>query len=255
MQSPRDFLNEEYRIRKERNPSYSLRSFAKWLQISPAQLSQMLAGKRSFTLKTLKKINDRLDLSPANSQKLIQTLLKQRNLISSSPVKNIGFLKEDEFRLISDWYHLAILSLTKIKGATADPRWIARHLGIGKDEANQALQRLERLGLLQLKPTFKQIGEPFEVVSDVPSSAIRKYHKQNLALAMEKIETVDVGLRQFQSISIPIHPSVLKALKKEIDEFLSRAAELCETSSATEVYHLNVQLFPVTSKSASTTKE
>jgi uncharacterized protein (TIGR02147 family) len=246
MQTPKDLLNEEYKQRKGRNPNYSLRSFAKWLQFSPAQVSQMMAGKRPITLNSQKKINDRLGLSPSQSQEMIKGLLMQKNLISAEPAKQNRLLKDDQFHLVSDWYHLAILSLTKVKGASADPRWIARRLGIKSEEAHHALQRLERLGILQIKPIFKQIGEPFEAVSDVPSAAIRKYHKQNLSLALEKIETVPLKLRQFQSISVPLHPSLVKNLKDEIDSFLNRASELCANCKATEVYHLNVQLFPVT---------
>ncbi len=255
MQTPIDFLNAEYRKRKERNPNYSLRSFAKWLNISPAQLSQMMAGKRNITLKTLKKINDRLDLSPTNSQELINTLLRQKKLISPLSEKKVTQIREDQFLLISDWYHLAILSLTKTKGAKADPRWVARRLGIKFEEAHQAMQRLERLELLQTKPFFKQIGDPFEIASEIPSAAIRKYHKQNLALSIEKIETVDVALRQFQSISVALNPSVIKKLKKEIDEFLNRASEICEGTQGLEVYNVNVQLFPVTQIATSVVKE
>jgi plasmid maintenance system antidote protein VapI len=255
MENPIDFLNSEYRKRKDRNPNFSLRSFAKWLDVSPAQLSQMMAGKRNITFRTLKKINDRLGLSPVNSQELIKILLRQKNLISKPAEKKVSQLREDHFLLISDWYHLAILSLTKIKGAKSDPRWVARRLGIKIDEAHQALQRLERLGILQIKPVFKQIGDPFEVVSEIPSAAIRKYHKQNLALSMEKIETIEVALRQFQSISVPMNPSILKILKKEIDEFLSRISDICENSQALEVYNLNVQLFPVTQPATNVAKE
>lgn len=246
MQTPQDFINSEYQKRKERNPNYSLRSFARWLSVSPAQLSQMMTGKRSITLKTMKKINDRLGLSPASSQDLVQTLLKQKNILQPDAVRKVKDLKEDEFRFVSEWYHLAILSLTKVKGAKSDPRWVSRRLGIKVEEANQALLRLERMGVLELKPGFRQIGEPFEVISDIPSAAIQKYHKQNLSLAMEKIESVEVGARQFQSITFPMSPVLVKTLKKEIDDFLSRAFDQSQSSIPTEVYNLNVQLFPVT---------
>lgn len=245
MQNPAEFLNEEYQKRKQRNPNYSLRSFAKWLSISPAQLSQMLSGKRSITLKTLKKINDRLALSPQDNRELMQSLLTEKKYIAHRPSRTTQQLKDDEFALIADWYHLAILSLAKTKGAKSDPRWVARRLGIKFEDAHQALLRMERLGILQLKPELKQIGDPLEVSSEVPSRAIRKYHLQNLSLAMEKIETIEVPLRQFQSLSLPMNPQCLKAMKKEIDQFLERMTDLAQSTKANEVYHLNIQLFPV----------
>lgn len=234
------FISDEFAKRKARNPNFSIRSFAKWLDVSPAQLSQLMTGKRPLTTKTLNKIVDRLGLSPFEQHELASTVLKGKD--SSSKRDR---LNEDKFRLIADWYHLAILSLTKVKDAKADPRWIARRLGISSEDANQALIRLERLQLLSLKP-FKQIGEPFEVSSDVPSVAIRRFHTQNLQLAMQKIEEVAVENRQFQTVSLSLDPSQVAKFKVFIDEFLDSATAKFENTKANEIYNLNIQLFPVT---------
>ena len=246
MQNPHELLTSEFNKRKQRNPNFSLRSFAKWLDISPAQLSQMMTGKRPFTIKSLKKISGRLGLSPSEEKSLFTSLLKHKKFITTLEQKKILNMQEDQFRLISDWYHLAILCLANLKGTPSDPRWIARRLGISGEQANQALLRLERLGILQIKPKLRQMSEPFEVISQTPSEAIRKYHKQNLNLAIEKIETVPNHLRQFQSISIPLDTKNLEPFKKLIDDFLDQAAELSEKCNGNEIYNLNVQLFPVT---------
>jgi len=246
MNQAHQFLNQEYQRRKERNPNFSLRSFAKWLDISPAQISQMLAGKRPVTLNTLKKITDRIGLSPNEKKSLMTSLLADKSFIETPPEKNARNLQEEQFRLIADWQHFAILSLTKVAGAKGDPRWVARRLGLSIEEAHKALLLMEKMGLIQTKPVFKQLGELLDVVSEVPSEAIRKYHRQNLALAAEKMETVPVELRQFQSITVATHPKLLPKLKVLIEEFLDNAMDVAESDSATEVYNLNVQLFPTT---------
>jgi uncharacterized protein (TIGR02147 family) len=246
MRSAHEFLNHEFQRRKEKNPNFSLRAFAKWLNISPAQLSQMLAGKRPVTLNSLKKIVVRVGLSPGETKTLMNSLLAEKSFIESPRQKLARNLKNDQFCLIADWYHFAILSLTRTAGAKADPRWVARRLGISIVQAHKALLLMERLGILQTKPEFKQVGELLDVVSEIPSEAIQKYHKQNLNLAAEKIEMVPLALRQFQSISIPTHPKHLAKLKVLIDEFLENASDIAESSASTEVYNLNVQLFPVT---------
>lgn len=236
------FITEEFAKRKARNPNFSIRAFAKWLDVSPAQLSQLMTGKRPLTPKTMNKIVNRLGLSPFEQRELAATVLKQEQ----PTIQKREALSEDRFRLIADWYHLAILSLTKVKGAKADPRWIARRLGISVEEANQAIVRLERLGIISTKPMFKQIAEPFEVTSEIPSQAIQRFHKQNLQLAIEKLDTVPVHARQFQTVSINLEPSQVLKFKKFIDEFLDSAASKFENSKSNEIYNLNVQLFPVT---------
>ncbi len=238
----------EFEKRKKRNNNFSLRSFARYLGFSPAQLSQMMSGKRPVTLNMAKKIIEKLDYSPQEKQHFLQVLLKDKSIETtpSGPLKRQ--LEEDQFRVISDWYHLAILSLTKLKEAKSDPQWIACKLGISILNAHQALLRLVRLGLLKLSPKLIQVGEPFEVVTKIPSEAIRKYHKQNLNLAIEKIEEVPMKLREFQSVSIVIHPTKIPQFKKLIDDFLDQAMAMAPAQSqpGSEVYHVNVQMFPVT---------
>lgn len=245
MTSPQQLLLDEFDKRRTRNPNFSLRAFAKWLGISPAQLSQMMTGKRPITFKSMNKISNRLGLSPLEKKNIFSSILKDQHFVEPTHEKKL-ILQEDQFRLISDWYHLAILSLTKVKDAQADPRWISRRLGISLEQAHQALLRLERMGIIETKPKFRQLTEPFEAVSQIPSDAIRKYHKQNLNLATEKIDTVPLQLRQFQSISLPVNGKKIEAFKDLIDDFLSQASDLADSQVATEIYHLNVQLFPVT---------
>ncbi|MFN7824951.1 MAG: TIGR02147 family protein [Pseudobdellovibrionaceae bacterium] len=243
MLEPQELLKSELQKRKARNPHFSMRSFAKWLNMSPAQLSQMISGKRPVTLKTLEKLSSKLDLTPNEKRDLLYSKFEKEN--SKTSIERLQ-LAEDQFRLISDWYHLAILSLTHLKGAKSDPRWIGQRLGISVEQAHQALLRLQRLALIETSPQFKQIGNPFEVSSQTPSEAIQKYHQQNLSLAAEKLETVAPSLRQYQSVSLTLDPQSLKSFKRLIDAFLDDAYDLAKKSSKKEVYNLNVQLFPVT---------
>ena len=45
------FLREELQRRKERNPAYSLRAFARTLSMDPSDLSKFLSGRKQLTLK------------------------------------------------------------------------------------------------------------------------------------------------------------------------------------------------------------
>lgn len=247
MKLAQEFISEEFNKRKQRNSHFSLRSFALWLNVSPAQLSQILSGKRPVTFKVLNKICDRVGLSPMEKRVLIDSISKSP-VSQESQQKQMQSLLMDEnrFRLISDWFNLAILSLTKIKGSSADPRWISAKLGIAVDVANQAIQRMKTMGILQDSPNFKQIGNPFAVMSQIPSKAIQKYHRQVLEKAIDALENTPKELREFQSISLTINPRCLPEMQLLVDEFLEKADRLSEGIDPTEVYNLNVQFYPVT---------
>lgn len=238
-----EHLKNELKERQERNPSFSLRSFAKWLGVSPAHLSQLISGKRKVTPKVLKTVSSRLGLSPSERT----AFLKRTLAIESDRAGQVKLkLSEDQFHLISDWYHLAILSLLKISGAKSDPRWIARRLGITATQAVEAVSRLERLSLIETAPSIKRTSMPLKVSSEVRSDAIRAYHKQNLRLALEKVDTVETQLREFQAVTMAIDPAKLPRARKLIEDFLTQMDELFDGGKPSEVYTVALQLFPVT---------
>jgi DNA-binding transcriptional regulator YdaS (Cro superfamily) len=57
-------LLSELKIRKARNPSYSLRAFARFLGMSPGHLSQLIRGRKSLSRRQATNITARLDLCP-----------------------------------------------------------------------------------------------------------------------------------------------------------------------------------------------
>ncbi len=232
-------LKGELEKRQKNNSAYSLRSFAKFLEISPAALSQLMSGKRGISVKRLSKIIEKLSLPPSELKSLIRTKGK----------RNTTILKEDEFKLISEWYHFGILSLGELKTCKSDPRWIAKRLNIPVGTANEVLQRLERMGIIQVKDgRFKQITPPLKTTSDIPSSTIRAYHKSILGLAQNKIETVDVKEREYSALTMAINTKNLQKAKKLTDEYKEEMLQLLEQGTLDEVYQLSIQLFPLSVK-------
>jgi len=59
-------------------------------------------------------------------------------------------LTADAASLLAEWHHYAILELTRLECFEPDVRWIGRVLGLHPDEVNVALNRLLRLGLLEM---------------------------------------------------------------------------------------------------------
>lgn len=240
MNSMATVLKHELDKRIKRNPAFSLRAFAKLLDISPTTLSQVISNKRNMSMKTGSNILHRLGYSPTEQLNLIAMTETE-----VSENKNIQ-ITEDKFQLISEWYYLAILSLGEIAHAKADPRWIAKRLNISLALANEALQRLERLNIIEIKDgTYKQIHPPFKTSDDIPSAAIRNYHTNILNLAIEKLETIDVQKREYSSVTMAINSKNLKKAKDLTRKYKSEISKLLETGKADRVYHLAIQLFPL----------
>jgi transcriptional regulator with XRE-family HTH domain len=239
----RELLAQEFLRRRNKNQSYSLRGFARDLKLSPAALSEVLNRKRALSKKNLLKICERLGLSPSQRVALLSEKSSDSSNISDSAFL---LLKEDTFQLMSSWYYMAILSLAETQDASADARAIATRLGIKEFEAKEALAALIRLKFIQivsgcLKRTIQQVTTS----SDVPSSAIRKYHSENLKRADESLQRDAVEIRDFSSINMAMDPDLLPEAKDMIKKFRRRLSRFLESGKKKEVYTIAIQLFPV----------
>ncbi|MFN7727970.1 MAG: TIGR02147 family protein [Bdellovibrio sp.] len=236
----RETLNAELKRRQDKNPAYSLRAFAKNLGLSPAQVSQVISGKRVVTMKTYRRIAEILHFSPLESMQFLEEISKGETALDQRKT----MMSEDEFRLIADWWHFAILSLTHVKGMTKDAKQISERLGISPEQARQAIERLERMGVLSVGSKFEQLCDAIRVITEKPSVSIQRSHQQTLALAAEKL-SVPLEKRDFTSMTMAINPKNIPKAKKAIEDFRGNIVKLLDKGDATEVYTFACQLFPL----------
>lgn len=235
-------LQDAFNERRTRNARYSLRAFSRDLGISVTALSKVFRYERNLSSRNLRRLADFLVLSPAEIEKISVRKLGDRQGLEDKD----RLLEEDTFRLISDWYYFAILSLSRTKSCKSDIDWIARRLGITKVEAVGAVRRLERLKLVERRgKRLVRTSEPVRTSTDVPSPALKKFHSQQLDLAKESLLHVPVALRDITSITMAIDPRRLQLAKEKIAQFRSLLCELLEGVEQTEVYLLSIQLFPL----------
>lgn len=242
MKTLRTLLLNELDARRKRSSLYSLRAFARDLGVGVGSLSEVLSGKRDLSKTNLLKVLQNLNFT----KEQVEYLLKKDNKVAT-PIEEHQLLLEDQFKLIADWYYLAILNLAKIKNNKASPVWIAERLGIENYLVIEALERLQRLGLLKIeKNKLIRTSKPLTTSAELPSTAIRKHHTQNLALAEKSLQNDPVHLREFASVTMPVNLKNLPKVKALLLKTRKKAADLLEDSNTTEVYTLSFQLFPLT---------
>jgi uncharacterized protein (TIGR02147 family) len=240
-----NLLIQELQFRKSRNTSYSLRAFARDLGVSPTALSDFLNGKRQLSKTNLLKISESLNFSPLQKEKLLFQKSKSKGSEKADAERLI--LAEDTFRVIADWYYLAILNLAKLKNNHGTPEWIAQRLAITTGDARVALDRLSRLGFIKIKRgKLHRTTQALGTLRDIPSLAIRKHHTDNLSLASEALHHVPVELREFSSTTMAISVSQLAKAKDLLMKSKHKVASVLEKGDADAVYVLSFQLFPLT---------
>ncbi|WP_413292407.1 DUF4423 domain-containing protein [Bdellovibrio sp. HCB185ZH] len=237
-------LMQELAKRQARNSSYSLRAFARDLDIGSTTLSDVMGDRRSLSKTNLEKVMERLLVSPLEKE-LLWAEYKQGS--KKVEIDDRLLMEEDTFRLMSDWYYVAILNLAKLPDNKANPRWIAKRLGIKESEAEHALERLLRLDLLKKnRNRMVRTAKPIFINRDVPSAAIRKHHTQNLHLAEHSLHNDPVERRQFYSITTAVNPEKLPLVNDVILKTRKKIEDLLEDGPLSEVYTFSFQLFPLT---------
>lgn len=235
-------LELEFKKRKSKNSSYSLRSFAQSLGVNSGTLSQIFSNKRALSLENQNKIWARLGKAPVseNSSKSIQI-----------------DLETDTFQLISDWSHFAVLELFELGDFQPNTKWMGQKLGLSPFEVNLILERLHRVQLIEPKNKFYIVTK--KNLSTLGMShtniALQNLQKQILSQAIEAIDTVPPERRDQSTLTIAIPKKALPEIKKRVTEFRREMNSwLTEMKSKDDVYQLTISLFPANPKGSGASK-
>ena len=246
-------LRTDLSRRCEKNKAYSVRAYAKALRIDAGTVSRLLNGKQIPTLKMARRLLQHLDLSPEHEREFIESLVKsyqEKGLRRLAPIlqqQRPEELSIEIYRMIANWYHVAILELTYVKGFRSDPKWIAKELEISLTEANLAVERLLKLELL-IKTDSQLVKARDQLTSadkSITTPALKKHQRQFLEKALFSLDNDPISERSITSMTMAIDPEKLGVARDRIQEFnRSLCAEL-ETGKRKRVYNLSVCLFPI----------
>src|SRR5262245_20010758 len=156
-------LAAELARRCAENPQYSLRAFALQLGLDHGTLGQMLRGRRAITARTVRELGARLRW-PADDIERFAAAADAG--AGGAPLEDLNQLSHDAAAVLADGAHAALLELVHLRDFRPDVRWIARVLGLSEDEVCVALQRLLRLGLLEMPAPDRWVDRAGDAVAD-----------------------------------------------------------------------------------------
>lgn len=248
------YLVEELKRRQKADSGYSLRKFAKFLDLEPSFLSKILRGQRSVTVALLRSKGVKLNLSDSEIQLFELELLKNYEPPKKrrNPKKaHFSELTLEKVSLIAGWHYFCILEIFAVSGVRPSTRTLAKLLGMTEVDVGLAVSRLTELKLLVNSETNE--GKPpnnfNNKVKDNPFSTreLKQIQRQFIVKSIEALETVSLEKRDHSGMTLAVAEKDLPEAKKMIKSFRRRfMTKLQNEQKPDRIYQLSIAFFPLT---------
>lgn len=255
----RTYLKTVMAEKTKRNPRFSLRAMAKIVGVTPSYLSTVLKGSKNLSYEMATQFARKLSLEGDEADYFC--LLVQKESVRDPELKaaladrvrrtNPAYsdLSVEHFRTIADPIHFTLLCVTQLTEFQASSRNLALALGRPQVEVDLALERLEKLDMIEeFKPgLFRKTKSNPRVASQAPNQALRQFHRATLSQAIESLETQSPQEKIIGSETFAIGDDQIEDFRKLADEFFDRAVALAKKAKRrNRVYHLGLQFFNLT---------
>ncbi|KYG64844.1 hypothetical protein AZI86_11620 [Bdellovibrio bacteriovorus] len=245
-----EIIRKDFADRKEKNPRFSLRSYAQRLGLSSGSLSDLLNEKRNWQVSKLRaaEITEKLSLSEKARNKLLLKMDLQPKFQKSEITK-------ENYDMLTDWTYYPILFSFDLPAEHRTPEIIARKLGVPVQKVESVIEDLIRRKFL-IRNHLNQVCRPEtfltttdsdpEVAQAPPGALVRKHHEISLDLAKRALNEQPSEVRDITSLTFAGNKQQLLALREEIRKLYDKASTIATLEQEPDtVYRLSVQLFPV----------
>ncbi len=261
----REYLNDYFVAQKKKNTHFSHRYLCQKLGLKSSNFMHLvMKGKRNisseicFKLSTLFKLSQQEAAYFTNMVYFSQTKNYREKdqywekMVELRQKTKFGKIAKYQYEYYSNWYTIVIRELVTFMRKPVDFKQLARLVqpSITAVQARQSLKLLLKLGLIEETETGYMKTDPVVKTEDrVNSLAVYNYHVNMSRIATEKLENCFREERNFSSCTVNISETGYRRIVEKINEFRDEVMSICEQDTeADRVYHMNIQMFPVTSQ-------
>lgn len=256
-------LQEEFAVRRKRSAAYSMRAFARDLDLSPGHLSALFKAQKGLSELKARALSRQLGLSRTQTRAFLASFaatfarsestrqsahrfLESVRLTVSVPVQ----VAPSDFEQIHNWYYFAIVELVELPDCEHRPEWFAQRLGLDLYVTREALERLQRVKILVCENgRYRACLEESYTQSDVSSDSIKKFHREIMKRAEQALTSQSVLEREFITMTFSFSTARLHEAKQYLREVQNQFIDrFCMNEEAgprakDSVYQLSLQCF------------
>lgn len=262
------FLREHYLAQKAHSRAFSHRAFSRRAGLrSSNYLSLVMKGARDLSSEMAPRFARACGLTKGEADFFCELVAygqaksteeKQRaqeRLARFRQFRAAHRLLDEQTAYHANWYMPAIRELVSLPSFREEPKWIASHLEptIGERQAQEALETLQRLGLLvrDARGRLRQAQALLTTGSGPLGHQIFVYHQAMIDLAKRALDELPREDRDISSLTLALSADALPLLKRRLAELRQELLQLAELERAPErVVQLNLQLFPLSRRAS-----
>lgn len=244
-------IKENLSLRQRSNPHYSMRAYARDLGLHSATLSSVMKGLRPLPLKNSKLVVEKLNLGPKERTLFLESLYFTKTKLDDIKVTQDDdrfIIDETYHAVIAEWEHFAVETLLEVTDFFATPETVAARLGLTINRAEVVIRNLKTCGLVADCPErgLQKVHSKIRTTEDVKSHALKASHIETLEMGKQKLEEIEVELRDFSSMTIAMDLERMPEVKSIIREFRQKMMGLLRDGKKTDVCQLAIQFYPIT---------
>ena len=256
----REFLKDAYEERRKLQSYFSYRFIGNKVGMDSSYLTRLFQKKLHLGDDLIERMANAFGLSD-------DSLEYFRNLVSFNKAKNevqarvfheqlmrlrgVGYnvVREDQVEYFSKWIHAALRSMLDYLPFDGDYDALGASLSppCTGEEAKGAVFLLERLGMARrTERGFEILDNHLHSGENWKAEAIKNFQKTTMELAARSLDAVPAARRDISTMTMDLDAETLDDLKIVIKEFQENVARLVGNATRSDrVYHLNIQLFPL----------
>jgi len=258
----RDFLKDFYQEKKSRSSFFSYHIFASQVGLDTSYLAKVIMKKRHLAGDSILKVAQYCGLDGRDAEcfeTLVhfgkakterQSRLYFERILSMKDTPSRALLC-DQYEYYTKWYYSAIRSVLEYFDFRGDYALLGKQLNpsIGAREARKAVRLLIRLELIREDESgrYMQTDTAITTGPQWNSAAINAFQEETIGLAREAIARHPKATRDISTITMAITGEQFAEIKERIREFRASLIKYVnEDTSPDRVYHMNIQLVPLT---------
>lgn len=237
-------IKKAFAERQKKNPQYSLRSFARDLDVSPGRLSRILNGKDEAGNRLISAVLRSKVFTEEEHQELTQCLKEMENPFTGEYQYQGYDLDPQDVAAV--WHHLAVFNLITIPGAECTEEVIAKRLNMQIDDVKRSIDFLLRQNSIQKHENGHYVSHSEQMYFS-PKQFNEIYEAHLNYLVENKKRALTGGSEQtfFGLVTVTLSDEAFQRAKLMLNKTMAKICKEDQQSPDKKVFHVSAQLFAV----------